>query len=140
MNVSASAGPGVDGAAASLIDRFEGIYGESGGDPKRIPWAHERACPWLVTWLDVEAPGLVRPGSRAAVVGCGLGNDAALLHERGYDVRAFDVCGTAVELAKRRHPATESTTTCVPWLKSMTSLSDTAFASALWARSSIATD
>lgn len=90
--------------AESLIDRFETIYRESGGDHTRIPWAHARACPWLVTWLNAEAPSLVRAGARACVVGCGLGNDAALLADRGYDVTALDVCATAIEHARARFP------------------------------------
>ena len=72
--------------AEVLLERFEAIYRDSDGDPARIPWAHAKPCPWLVSWLNAEAPSLVRAGARTAVVGCGLGNDAALLAERGYEV------------------------------------------------------
>lgn len=91
-------------ALEAWLDRFEQIYRESGGDPGRIPWAHRAPCPWLITWLNAAAPNLVRAGARAAVVGCGLGNDACALRERGYDVTAFDACPSAVEWARRRHP------------------------------------
>lgn len=88
----------------SWRDRVEAIYRDSEGDPDRIPWAHRKACPAMVSWLNAEAPSLVRPGARVAVVGCGLGLDACALADRGYDVTAFDVCRGAIELARRLHP------------------------------------
>lgn len=87
-----------------LIERFEQVYRQAQGDPSLIPWAHRESCPWLESWLNVEAPNLVRPGARVVVVGCGLGNDAAAMVQRGYDVTAFDVCPSAVEWARRGHP------------------------------------
>ena len=90
--------------AEALIEQFEAIYQEAEGDPSRIPWAHARPCPAMVAWLNAEAPCLIRPGARVAVVGCGLGNDAVLLAQRGYDVLAFDICPTAIDWAKRLHP------------------------------------
>lgn len=86
------------------ISEFESIYAKAEGDVSRIPWAHEKPCPWLESWLNVEAPSLVRPGARVAVVGCGLGNDAVALLERGYEVCAFDACPSAIESARRRYP------------------------------------
>jgi len=86
------------------IERFESIYREARGDVSRIPWAHQTSCPCLESWLNAEAPSLVRPGGRVAVVGCGLGHDAVSLAQRGYDVSAFDICHAAVESAKRAHP------------------------------------
>ena len=83
---------------------FEAIYGEAAGDTTRVPWAHGQPHPALVTWLNAVAPSLIRCGSRVAVVGCGLGDDAVELTHRGYDVTAFDVSPTAIEWARRRHP------------------------------------
>ena len=59
----------------------------------------------MVAWLNAEAPGIVRPGSRVAVVGCGLGDDVAELASRGYDAVGFDVSPTAIEWARRRFPS-----------------------------------
>lgn len=86
------------------IARFDSIYDEARGDCTRIPWAHARPCPALMSWLNVQASSLVRPGARVAVVGCGLGRDAVALIERGYDVTAFDACERAIDSAKQLHP------------------------------------
>ena len=87
-----------------LFERFDTIYRDSGGDPARIPWAHRTPCPAMINWLNAEASSFVRPGARVAVVGCGLGLDACALADRGYDVTAFDVCESAIDLARRLHP------------------------------------
>ncbi|HVZ93552.1 MAG TPA: class I SAM-dependent methyltransferase [Phycisphaerales bacterium] len=84
--------------------KFEGIYRDAAGDHGKIPWAHKRPCPSLVSWLNAEGPKYIRPGARAAVVGCGLGEDACLLAERGYEVTAFDCCPSAIEHARKLHP------------------------------------
>lgn len=89
---------------AQWLDRFEAIYRDAAGDRTRIPWAHAQPCPSMLAWLNAEAPRLVRPGARAAVVGCGLGEDACALRDRGYDVVAFDACPSAITWARRLHP------------------------------------
>lgn len=86
---------------------FEKFYRDAAGDISRVPWADGAANPAFVAWLNAAAPCLVRPGGRVAVVGCGLGHDAVELVNRGYDVTAFDIAPTAVEWAKRLHPAHE---------------------------------
>lgn len=84
--------------------RFDAVYREAGGDRGKVPWSHRKPSPSMVNWMNAEAPGLLRPGARAAVVGCGLGEDAVFLASRGYEVSAFDVSSSAIEWAKRLHP------------------------------------
>ena len=43
-------------------------------------------------------------GKKALVVGCGLGDDAIELEKLGFEVTAFDVSESAVELCKKRFP------------------------------------
>ena len=94
--------PGND--IARGLAAVEEVYRSSGGVHARVPWAHAKANPALVAWLNARASGLVRCGARVAVVGCGLGADAIALANRGYEVCAFDACPSAIEHAKARYP------------------------------------
>lgn len=82
---------------------FESIYECAEGDPTRVPWAECRPNPCLVEWMNREACQLVRPGARAVVIGCGLGDDLLELIRRGYDAVGIDVSPTAIRWAARRH-------------------------------------
>lgn len=82
------------------VGAFEALYAQVKGDPARVPWADLRPNPILTRWIGEQ--GAVNPGQRAAVVGCGLGDDAHLLAEHGYDVLGFDVAPTAVDWARQR--------------------------------------
>jgi len=102
---------GVANQAASRVVRVPGapgwhdeVYQTAQRDPAKVPWAAERPNPALVSWLNAEAPGRVRPGARAAVVGCGLGDDVIELQNRGYDAAGFDVSPTAIDWARHRFP------------------------------------
>jgi SAM-dependent methyltransferase len=81
---------------------FEVLYREAGGNPGPIPWADGVVNPNLTAWLE-ENPQ-TGEGRKALVVGCGLGDDAELLAESGFDVTAFDVSPTAVEWCRKRFP------------------------------------
>lgn len=89
--------------AATPAD-YESIYAEARGSIDCVPWEDGRAHPALVSWLNVIAPSLIRCGSRVAVVGCGLGDDARELLKRGYDVTAFDCSQTAIQWARQIDP------------------------------------
>ena len=88
----------------TLTGMFDAMYREAHGDASQIPWCDGRANPALVAWLNHVAPQLVRCGSRVAVVGCGLGDDARAIAARGYDVTAFDCSETAIEWARHIDP------------------------------------
>ncbi len=79
---------------------FDALYREADGHPESIPWAELATHPYVVDWLD--DPVVQPPGRRAIVVGCGLGDDAAELARRGFEVVAFDVSEAAVDWARTR--------------------------------------
>lgn len=89
-------------AAGDPTGWFEHLYADAAGDAGAISWADLEPNPMLARWLQQHP---VAPGTRVLVPGCGLGDDAALLAEAGATVTAFDVSPTAVEWARRRHPA-----------------------------------
>lgn len=91
------------GPAHSQAD-FERIYGEAKGDATRVPWATQLPTPLVETWLNREACGVLRPGARVAIVGCGLGDDVALIADRGYDATGLDIAPSAIEWARTRFP------------------------------------
>lgn len=116
-----SARPAIDGSRtlAAVGDRaenglpgttswFERVYEEAGGDCARVPWASNVPHPCLLAWLNAEAAARVRPGSRAIVVGSGLGDDVIELLQRGYDAIGFDVSQAAIDWARRRFPDASS--------------------------------
>lgn len=90
------------GAAADPTGWFEPLYAEAASGEATVPWDRDVPNPLLVEWLANHP--LESAGKRAAVVGCGLGNDAELIAARGFDTLAFDISPTALELARRRYP------------------------------------
>lgn len=78
---------------------FDALYREAAGNSVRIPWADLEPNKFFKAWA--ETTGLEGNGRRALVVGCGLGDDAKYLNERGFDVTAFDISPTAIEWARK---------------------------------------
>lgn len=68
------------------------------GKEERVGWNIGRAHPGLVEMLD---GGYLRRG-RVLVPGCGLGYDAILLAERGFEVVAFDFSVNAIRRANKK--------------------------------------
>jgi SAM-dependent methyltransferase len=81
---------------------FEAVYARAEAGQGMIPWAMMQPNPRLVAWLDAQ-PNL-GAGHRALVIGCGLGDDAEALAERGFAVTAFDISETAVRQCRTRFP------------------------------------
>jgi SAM-dependent methyltransferase len=79
---------------------FEELYASSARGETVVPWADLRPNPLLVK----ELPGLQVSGLRTLVVGCGYGDDAALLAGAGADVTAFDIAPSAVARCRERFP------------------------------------
>ena len=81
---------------------FERLYAAAEAGQAVVPW--DRGAPHyaLVGWAG--AARLDGPGRRAAVVGCGLGDDAEFVAGLGYETVAFDVAGSAIRAALRRFP------------------------------------
>jgi SAM-dependent methyltransferase len=94
--------------ARSFADRghpngwFEEFYRRAGGDIHAVYWADLAPNPRLVSWVDARPPA---EAPRAAVIGCGLGDDAEFLARRGYRVTAFDVSPSAIAMCRSRYPA-----------------------------------
>jgi len=81
---------------------FEEFYAQAEGDYRQIYWADLVPNPKLVTWLE----GRTRQNNlRAATIGCGLGDDAEELARYGYQVMAFDISSSAIDMCRKRYPA-----------------------------------
>lgn len=86
-------------------DWFETLYSGSSEKGNGIPWANMAPHPVFKKWIDKTAN--VNAGKTALVVGCGMGDDAVELEAKGYDVTAFDVAESAVDLCKKRFPSSK---------------------------------
>ena len=79
---------------------FEPLYAAAAQGERDVPWDRGAPHPLIEEWAR-EVRGA---GRRALVVGSGLGPDAELLAERGFDVVAFDVSPTAIATTRDRFP------------------------------------
>ena len=82
------------------LDWFEDLYDVADNDPSLIPWSKGEPHPFLVDWLNNHRE--LEAGS-ALVVGCGLGEDAVFLAEKGWDVTAFDLSKSAIDWVQKMH-------------------------------------
>ena len=85
---------------------FDSIYKSANGDHTKVFWADLEPSPYLVSWLEKNP--IDKPSKRACVIGCGVGDDAEALSEFGFEVTAFDISVTAIELCKNRYKDTKA--------------------------------
>lgn len=81
---------------------FENLYAEANEQGQGVPWANMAPHPVFKSWIDKHLNNGI--GKTALVVGCGLGDDAIELENNGFEVTAFDVSNSAIELCKKRFP------------------------------------
>ncbi|NVJ54034.1 MAG: class I SAM-dependent methyltransferase [Campylobacteraceae bacterium] len=81
---------------------FDKIYQSANGDYKEVFWADLEPSPYLISWLKEDK--ITKENKTAIVIGCGVGDDAEALSEFGFEVIAFDISPTAIELCKKRFP------------------------------------
>ena len=82
------------------LDWFEDLYEVAEKDRTLIPWSKGEPHPFLVDWLNSHSE---QKTGTALVVGCGLGEDAVFLAQRGWDVTAFDLSASAIDWVKDMH-------------------------------------
>lgn len=80
---------------------FDSIYSDAEGDHNAVFWADLAPSPYLLEWLKNNSTGV--KSKKAIAVGCGVGDDAEAMASHGYEVTAFDIAPTAIELCKNRY-------------------------------------
>jgi len=81
---------------------FDDVYSDAQEGNRVPPWSTMRPRSAFLQWA--EATRLLGHGRRAAVIGCGLGDDAEELARRGFAVTAFDISPIAVQWCQERFP------------------------------------
>lgn len=76
---------------------FEKLYKENYKQNENIPWASMQGNPHLKHFLQQNSEL-----GKCLVVGCGLGDDAHMLSQAGYDVTAIDISASAIKWCKER--------------------------------------
>lgn len=88
-------------AAGRPTEWFEQLYSAARRGEVPMPWDRDdQPNRLLAGWLA----GRRGDGTRALVVGCGLGADAEHVARSGYRTDAFDISNSAIETARVRHP------------------------------------
>jgi len=77
---------------------FENIYKDA-EDLSAIPWATLKPNIYLTEYLNEQE---IVENKRALVIGCGLGDDALVLSQNGYQTDAIDISSSAISLAQKR--------------------------------------
>jgi SAM-dependent methyltransferase len=82
---------------------FEEFYAQANGDIHNIYWADLEPSPLLLDYLEKHK---VQNGAQAITIGCGLGDDAEALSKYGFQVTAFDISPSAINMCRQRYPDT----------------------------------
>jgi SAM-dependent methyltransferase len=81
---------------------FEQLYREAAEGSSVVPGADLRPNPNLLEfWPRHPIPSA---GKTALKIGCGLGDDAEELAERGFETTAFDISASAIHACNQRFP------------------------------------
>jgi len=86
---------------------FEELYQKAEQEGAPIPWGNLEPNPNLLALCE-SCQG-ISFGPRALIVGCGLGDDAEWLAEKGFSVTAFDIAPTGIAMCRRRFPESKVT-------------------------------
>lgn len=81
---------------------FEPLYAAAARGETTVPWDRHAPHQILTEWMRRRQ--LAGDGQRAIVVGCGHGDDAALVASTGYRTTAFDISASAIRAARERYP------------------------------------
>ena len=84
---------------------FDSVYKNANGDYTKVFWADLEPSPYLVNWIKENK--IQKKSKKACVVGCGVGDDAEALNKLGFDVTAFDIAPSAIDLCKNRYKNTK---------------------------------
>ena len=90
-------------SAGDALGWFEAFYREAREGRTSVPWADRAPNTHLFEWHAQS--GVDLRDKRCLIVGCGLGDDAEYVSERGGRVVAFDIAETAVAWCRERFPA-----------------------------------
>lgn len=81
---------------------FEPLYAAAARGEASVPWDRRAPHDILTGWMQQRPQ--VGKDRRAVVVGCGHGDDAALVAAAGYETTAFDISASAIQAARERYP------------------------------------
>jgi len=83
---------------------FDSIYSDAEGNHQAVFWADLAPNPYLEAWLKQNPLNDVK--KKAIAIGCGVGDDAEIMSEYGYEVTAFDIAPSAIALCINRYKET----------------------------------
>lgn len=87
-------------AEGTPLKWFEAIYNQAQGEAALVPWGHLEARFPLLDWIKRQDKTKLK--GRALDIGTGLGDNAVVLADAGFDVTAFDISETAMKWAGER--------------------------------------